>query len=236
MSHSTQSADETCWRGWHCAQWRSSMISPGRVGSTSSQLMFRSWRCDHRLLASAGSLPQVGQGSARLPWRDDPRAGGAAGAAVVDGSVAVGAAWFCATTGRVCWRSVVSSSCWAARRDSDGAPDTGSSRSHRFIATAGRAPDSSSNSRSSSISTGIPMASSSCLKMIVAQLMLVCSVVKYSGLLGLSCRCGGNDFVPDREAGGHLGSPLGCTDQMTTGPKVLPDVAESKQEPLSLPR
>ena len=79
-------------------------------------------------------------------------------------------------------------------------------------------------------------ASSSCLKMIVAQLMLVCSVVKYSGLLGLSCRCGGNDFVPDREAGGHLGSPLGCTDQMTTGPKVLPDVAESKQEPLSLPR
>ena len=79
-------------------------------------------------------------------------------------------------------------------------------------------------------------ASSSCLKMIVAQLMLVCSVVKYIGLLGLSCRCGGNDFVPDREAGGHLGSPLGCTDQMTTGPKVLPDVAESKQEPLSLPR
>jgi hypothetical protein len=80
------------------------------------------------------------------------------------------------------------------------------------------------------------VASSSCLKMIVAQLMLVCSVAKYSGLLGLSCHCGGNDFVPDREAGGHLGSPLGCTDQMTTGPKVLPDVAESKQEPLSLPR
>ena len=71
--------------------------------------------------------------------------------------------------------------------------------------------------------------------MIVAQLMLVCSVVKYIGLLGLSCHCGGNDFVPDREAGGHLGSPLGCTDQMTTGPKVLPDVAESKEEPLSLP-
>ena len=80
------------------------------------------------------------------------------------------------------------------------------------------------------------MASSSCLKMIVAQLMLVASVVKYSGLLGLSCRCGGNDFVPDREAGGYLGSPLGCTDQMAAGPKVLPDVAESKQEPLSLPR
>ncbi len=83
---------------------------------------------------------------------------------------------------------------------------------------------------------GLDGASSSCLKMIVAQLMLVCSVVKHIGLLGLSCRCGGNDFVPDREAGGHLGSPLSCTDQMTTGPKVLPDVAESKQEPLSLPR
>ena len=80
------------------------------------------------------------------------------------------------------------------------------------------------------------MASSSCLKMIVAQLMLVASVAKYIGLLGLSCRCGGNNFVPDREAGGHLGSPLGCTDQMTAGTKVLPDVAESKQEPLSLPR
>ncbi|HTY33318.1 hypothetical protein, partial [Mycobacterium sp.] len=51
-------------------------------------------------------------------------------------------------------------------------------------------------------------ASSSCLKMIVAPLMLVCSVVKYTGLRGLSCRCGGNDFVPDREAGGHLGSPV----------------------------
>ena len=80
------------------------------------------------------------------------------------------------------------------------------------------------------------MASSSCLKMIVAQLMLVASVAKYIGLLGLSCRCGGNNFVPDREAGGHLGSPLGCTDQMTAGTKVLPDVAERKQEPLSLPR
>jgi hypothetical protein len=74
-------------------------------------------------------------------------------------------------------------------------------------------------------------------EMIVAQLMLVCSVVKYSGVLGLhAAAVGGNDVVPDREAGGHLGSPLGCTDQMTMGPKVLPDVAESKQEPLSLPR
>ncbi len=79
-------------------------------------------------------------------------------------------------------------------------------------------------------------ASSSCLKMIVAQLMLVASVAKCSGLLGRSCRCGGNNFVPDREAGGYLGSPLGCTDQMAAGTKVLPDVAESKQEPLSLPR
>jgi hypothetical protein len=70
----------------------------------------------------------------------------------------------------------------------------------------------------------------------VAQLMLVASVAKYGGLLGLSCRCGGNDFVSDREAGGHLGSPLGCTDQMTTGPKVPSDVAERKQESLRLPR
>jgi hypothetical protein len=59
---------------------------------------------------------------------------------------------------------------------------------------------------------------------------------KCSGLLCLSCRCSGCDLIPDRQAGGHLGSPLGCTHQMTTGPKMLPDVAESKQEPLSLPR
>jgi hypothetical protein len=80
------------------------------------------------------------------------------------------------------------------------------------------------------------MASSSCLKMIVAQLMLVASVAKYIGLLGLSCRCGGNDLMPDREAAGHLGSPLGRADQMTTGTKVLSDAAERKQEPLGLSR
>ena len=71
-------------------------------------------------------------------------------------------------------------------------------------------------------------ASSSYLKMIVTQSMLVASMAKCSGVLCLSCRFGGDDFVPDGEAGGHLGSPLGCTHQMTTGPKMLPDVAERK--------
>src|SRR5271169_2422680 len=33
----------------------------------------------------------------------------------------------------------------------------------------------------------------------------------------------------------HLGSPLGCTHQMTTATKVLSDMAERKQEPLRLP-
>ena len=32
------------------------------------------------------------------------------------------------------------------------------------------------------------------------------------------------------------GSPFGRADQMTTGPKVLSDAAERKQEPLGLPR
>jgi hypothetical protein len=53
---------------------------------------------------------------------------------------------------------------------------------------------------------------------------------------GFSCRRGDCDFVPDREAVGHLNSPMRRTHQMTTGPKVLPDVAKRKQEPLSLPR
>jgi hypothetical protein len=35
---------------------------------------------------------------------------------------------------------------------------------------------------------------------------------------------------------GHLGSPFRRADQMTTGPKVLSDPAERKQEPLGLPR
>jgi hypothetical protein len=39
----------------------------------------------------------------------------------------------------------------------------------------------------------------------------------------------GCDFVPDRETLAHLGSPLGCADQMTTGPKVPSDVSERKQ-------
>src|SRR5258708_3470420 len=52
---------------------------------------------------------------------------------------------------------------------------------------------------------------------------------------GFSCRCGDCDFVPDCEAVGHLNSPMRCTHQMTTGPKVLPDMAKRKQEPLSLP-
>src|SRR6478609_7982623 len=43
-------------------------------------------------------------------------------------------------------------------------------------------------------------------------------------------------MVPDREAVGHLGSPFGRADQMTTGPKVLSDAAERKQEPWGLPR
>ena len=33
-----------------------------------------------------------------------------------------------------------------------------------------------------------------------------------------------------------IGSPFGRADQMTTGPKVLSDAAERKQEPLGLPR
>src|SRR5271168_3828447 len=57
-----------------------------------------------------------------------------------------------------------------------------------------------------------------------------------NGLPCLSCRCGDCDLIPDREAVGHLGSPLGRADQMTTGPKVLSDSVERKQEPLRLPR
>ena len=38
------------------------------------------------------------------------------------------------------------------------------------------------------------------------------------------------------KAVGHLGSPFGRADQMTTGPKVLSAAAERQQEPLGLPR
>jgi hypothetical protein len=72
--------------------------------------------------------------------------------------------------------------------------------------------------------------------MLVAQSMWVDGVAKGNGWLRLSNRCGGNDLVPDRETVGHLGSPFRRADQMTTGPKVLSDAAERKQEPLGLPR
>ena len=80
------------------------------------------------------------------------------------------------------------------------------------------------------------MASLSYLGMVVAQSMWVDWVANGNGWRCLSSRCGGNDLVPDREAVGQLGSPFGRADQMTTGPKVLSDAAERKQEPLRLPR
>jgi hypothetical protein len=72
--------------------------------------------------------------------------------------------------------------------------------------------------------------------MVVAQSMWVDWVANGNGWRCLSSRCGGNDLVPDCETVGHLGSPFGRADQMTTGPKVLSDAGERKQEPLGLPR
>src|ERR1700677_4780129 len=47
---------------------------------------------------------------------------------------------------------------------------------------------------------------------------------------------GGGDLTPDCEAVGHLGSPLGCGEQMPSRPKVCTDAAEGGQEPLRMPR
>src|SRR6476660_3198206 len=74
------------------------------------------------------------------------------------------------------------------------------------------------------------MASLSYLGMVVAQSMWVDGVANGNGWRCLSSRCDGNDLVPDRETVGHLGSPFGRADQMTT------DAAERTQEPLGLPR
>ena len=40
------------------------------------------------------------------------------------------------------------------------------------------------------------------------------------------------DLTPDREAVGHLGSPLGRAEQMPSRPEVCGDAAEGGQEPL----
>src|SRR6478672_9965893 len=52
----------------------------------------------------------------------------------------------------------------------------------------------------------------------------------------LSSRCGGNDLVPDREAVGHLGSPFGRADQMTTGPKCCRMLPNANRNRWALPR
>ena len=44
------------------------------------------------------------------------------------------------------------------------------------------------------------------------------------------------DLTPDREAVGHLGSPLGRAEQMPSRPKVCTDAAEGGQEPLRMPQ
>jgi hypothetical protein len=71
----------------------------------------------------------------------------------------------------------------------------------------------------------------------------VCGAVGFGWVCAELCglqsfsRCrGGDDFVPDREAFGHLMAPLGCAHQVTAGPKVSPDVTHREQEPLRLPR
>ena len=47
---------------------------------------------------------------------------------------------------------------------------------------------------------------------------------------------GRGDLTPDREAVGHLGSPLGRAEQMPSRPQVCGDTAEGGQEPLRMPR
>ena len=47
---------------------------------------------------------------------------------------------------------------------------------------------------------------------------------------------GRGDLTPDREAVGHLGSPLGRAEQMPSRPEVCADAAEGGQEPLRMPR
>jgi hypothetical protein len=44
------------------------------------------------------------------------------------------------------------------------------------------------------------------------------------------------DVTPDREAVGHLGSPLGRAEQMPSRPEVCADAAEGGQERLRMPR
>jgi hypothetical protein len=44
------------------------------------------------------------------------------------------------------------------------------------------------------------------------------------------------DLTPDREAVGHLGSPLGRAEQMPSRLKVCTDAAEGGQEPLRMPQ
>jgi Domain of unknown function (DUF4331) len=47
---------------------------------------------------------------------------------------------------------------------------------------------------------------------------------------------GRGDLTPDREAVGHLGSPLGRAEQIPSRPEVCGDAAEGGQEPLGMPR
>ena len=44
------------------------------------------------------------------------------------------------------------------------------------------------------------------------------------------------DLTPDREAVGHLGSPLGRAELMPSRPKVCGDAAEGGQESLGMPQ
>src|SRR3984885_5343550 len=47
---------------------------------------------------------------------------------------------------------------------------------------------------------------------------------------------GRGDLTPDREAVGHLGSPLGRAEQVPSWAEVCGDAAEGGQEPLRMPR
>lgn len=51
---------------------------------------------------------------------------------------------------------------------------------------------------------------------------------------GGGVECG--ELIPDREPVGHFGSSLGRAEQMSLGPKMRGDAAESGQEPLSMAR
>src|SRR5271170_2630279 len=79
-------------------------------------------------------------------------------------------------------------------------------------------------------------ASSSCLRILAAQSILEYLFAHSIVWQCFSCRCGGRDFVPDREPVGDLGPPLGRAHQMPTVPKVASNMAKRKQKPLRLPR